>query len=104
VILSLDHHGISPADEMLYSTINDSLTYCFMAELVIKILGLGFTAYLRDNYNVFDAIIVAISVVEKILMATDAVANTGAFSVLRGFRLLRVFKLARSWKSFHQLL
>jgi hypothetical protein len=76
------------------------MTLCFTIELVIKLLGLGFKNYVKDDYNNFDAIIVVISIVEKLLIATQAVTNAGAFSVFRGFRLLRIFKLARSWKSF----
>jgi hypothetical protein len=76
------------------------MTYIFTFELLLKLLGLGFKKYVKDDYNNFDAIIVIISLVEKILLATNAINLAGAFSVLRGFRLLRVFKLARSWKSF----
>lgn len=49
--------------------------------------------------NVFDAVIVAFSMLELLL----ADASTG-LSVLRAFRLLRVFKLMRRWKSLRSLL
>ena len=38
-----------------------------MIEMLIKIIGLGPMAYVRDRYNVFDAIVVSLSVIDVIL-------------------------------------
>jgi hypothetical protein len=72
--------------------------------MVIKLLGLGFTEYAKDNFNKFDAVIVVLSLVEFVLMNAGLGGNLGAFSALRGFRLMRVFKLARGWKDLRILL
>ena len=73
--------------------------------MIIKLLGLGFKAYVDDRFNIFDCIIVIFSVIENVLgwTGTDS-ATGGAISAFRGVRLLRVFKLARSWTSFRELL
>ncbi len=86
-------------------SINNYLSWCFFAEMVIKLLGLGFELYAQDKFNLFDASIVVISTVENALSWTGVeLGSGGAISAFRGIRLLRVFKLARSWKSFRELL
>jgi hypothetical protein len=89
---------------MIYDFLNDIFTWAFVAEMIIKLLGLGFTEYIKDSFNKFDAVIVILSLVEFVLVNTGFGGNLGAFSALRGFRLLRVFKLARGWKQLRILL
>ena len=73
--------------------------------MVIKIAGLGVKDYVRDRFNLFDAFIVILSLVDNILFYSLGSSVTGgSFMVLRSVRLLRIFKLARSWTSFRILL
>ena len=67
--------------------------------MVIKIIGLGVTHYVRDKVNIFDAIVVMLTVAENI---SDIVlsSNNGAVSGFRAIRLFRFFKVARTMKSF----
>jgi hypothetical protein len=77
----------------------------FIAEMVIKLLGLGFKEYVADGFNIFDCLIVQISVFEIVIgLLGIEFSSGGALSALRAVRLLRVFKLARSWVSFRILL
>ena len=79
--------------------------WCFFLEMILKLMGLGFKEYARDSFNLFDAILVVVSLIEYCLtMAGLDQLTGGALSSLRGVRLLHVFKLARSWKSFRELL
>jgi voltage-dependent calcium channel L type alpha-1D len=74
--------------------------------MLVKVTGLGIKNYARDKFNLFDALLVLLSIVEMIL-AYCKVGGSGIGSVLiafRGIRLLRVFKLARNWISFRTLL
>jgi hypothetical protein len=73
--------------------------------MVIKLLGLGFKTYAKDSFNLFDAVIVTLSMVEFAveMSGLDALGG-GAFQVLRAIRILRIFKLARRWKKLAQLL
>ena len=41
--------------------------------MIIKIIGLGFTHYIRDRVNVFDAIVVLLTVAENI---TESILNS----------------------------
>ena len=105
VVLALDSFPEDP--EMLEVTdmLNSLFTWAFFAEMVIKLLGLGFREYCRDSFNIFDALIVILSMIDLVLTATsDGDSATGALSAFRGVRLLRVFKLARSWTSFREIL
>ena len=84
---------------------NSFFTWAFVAEMVIKLFGLGFKEYAKDTFNIFDAVVVALSMIELVLAkaGVDDMAG-GAFSAIRSIRLLRVFKLARSWKALYVLL
>ena len=85
--------------------LNDVFTWAFCAEMIFKLIGLGFREYARDSFNLFDAFIVVLSMVDMIVSATlSSDSPTGALSAFRGVRLLRVFKLARSWTSFREIL
>lgn len=84
---------------------NAILTWIFIAEMFIKIIGLGFKEYANDSFNIFDCTIVVISMVEIVIdLIGIKMGGGGAISALRAIRLLRVFKLARSWTSFRILL
>ncbi|XP_069066231.1 voltage-dependent T-type calcium channel subunit alpha-1H isoform X4 [Pleurodeles waltl] len=68
---------------------NIVFTSMFALEMVLKLLAFGMFGYIKNPYNIFDGIIVIISVWE-IIGQSD-----GGLSVLRTFRLLRVLKLVR---------
>ena len=71
----------------------------------MKISGLGFKDYVRDNFNIFDAVLVVLSLVEESLSFVATIkVDGGAFSALRALRLLRVFRLARSWKKLQDII
>ena len=73
--------------------------------MIIKLIGLGFRSYARDTFNIFDATIVILSVVDLVISKTfEDDSGTSELTAFRGVRLLRIFKLARSWKSFRIIL
>ncbi|XP_076865263.1 voltage-dependent T-type calcium channel subunit alpha-1H isoform X2 [Brachyhypopomus gauderio] len=68
---------------------NIVFTSMFVLEMIFKLMAFGLFGYIKNPYNIFDGIIVVISVWEIIGQAD------GGLSVLRTFRLLRVLKLVR---------
>ncbi|XP_069566098.1 voltage-dependent T-type calcium channel subunit alpha-1H isoform X1 [Brachyistius frenatus] len=68
---------------------NIVFTSMFVLEMGFMMLAFGLFGYIRNPYNIFDSVIVIISVWE-IIGQSD-----GGLSVLRTFRLLRVLKLVR---------
>ena len=104
-LLSLDRYPISFELASTYESINEALSWIFFGEMLVKVIGLGPRVYVQDSFNVFDGVVVLISIVEiAIKRAGVSLGGGGAFSGLRAIRLLRVFKLARSWTSFRELL
>ncbi|KAI0978733.1 hypothetical protein GJ496_009854, partial [Pomphorhynchus laevis] len=75
------------------------LTFIFMLECILKMLAITPDEYFRQSKNVFDFIIVFISLAELVI-------NSGVkgISIFRSFRLLRIFKLAKSWPTLNRLL
>lgn len=106
-VLALDQYPRNIKLEETASILNDLFSWCFAAEMIIKLIGLGLKRYTRDTFNIFDALLVIISLVDFVLLHIpefSAGGSGGALSAFRGVRLLRVFKLARSWTSFRELL
>lgn len=57
--------------------------------------------------NIFDGLIVIISLIDSILSTTNHSISSGAFGEITGFRTLRLFrilKLARNWMTLRTLL
>ncbi len=104
VVLSLDRYPIEEDQLVLYEDINTGFTLVFIAELVIKLTGLGFKAFFLDKFNSFDSFVVLTSVGDLLISNLMTNYNVGALTALRAFRLLRIFKLAKSWKKLHNLL
>jgi hypothetical protein len=80
---------------------NIIFTWLFAAEMVFKIIGLGPRQYVKDYYNVFDALIVMLSITDFVINQTlgeNVGQAAGALKAFRALRLLRMIKLARRWK------
>ena len=84
--------------------LNKIFSWLFVGEMLVKLGGLGVKNYARDTFNLFDALLVVLSLVEMVLELLGKSGLGGALIAFRGIRLLRVFKLARSWTSFRTLL
>lgn len=79
------------------ATFGTIFTVVFTLEMTMKLIGLGVRGYCSDNMNIFDGILVTISLIETILAATTGASGGGGpFSALRAFRLFRIFKLFKS--------
>ena len=74
-------------------------------------MGLGFSSFFFDGFNIFDSLIVMIgcidAVIKAVVLSDPATSSNnlrGFLSAMRAFRLLRIFKLATAWKKFRDLL
>jgi hypothetical protein len=61
---------MSSGIEAVLWNFNVVLTALFTLEVLIKLLGNGFWLFIQDGFNVFDFLIVAVSLVEIALVAT----------------------------------
>ncbi|KAL2101390.1 hypothetical protein ACEWY4_003151 [Coilia grayii] len=89
ISMGIEHHNQPDELTNVLEICNIVFTSMFTLEMILKLTAFGFFQYLRNPYNIFDGIIVIISVCEIIGQAD------GGLSVLRTFRLLRVIKLVR---------
>lgn len=105
IVLALERYPEDPSTLAVQDILNEFFTWSFVAELIIKIIGLGVREYARDSFNLFDALVVVLSLID--IIVTTAIGNSDqmeTLSAFRGVRLLRVFKLARNWSSFRKIL
>ena len=100
IFLAMEHHGMSDTLAYFLEIANIMLTSLFALEMLLKIIGYSLRGYLSDVFNVFDAIIVIISVTE-LFVSTSAASGVTA---LRTLRLLRVFKMIKSVESLRVLM
>ena len=87
----------SDLQEHVLELLNEFFIWIFFLEMILKLIGLGWSNYKQDGYNVLDAVIVIISLVDWTLSRiTDF--NTGfALNAFRALRLLRIMKLLKYW-------
>lgn len=58
----------------------------------MKMIGLGLKDFVKDSFNIFDAVIVAMSIAE-ITLADEESESGSSFGAMRAVRLFRIFKL-----------
>ncbi|XP_053109023.1 voltage-dependent T-type calcium channel subunit alpha-1I isoform X3 [Hemicordylus capensis] len=89
ISMGIEHHEQPEELTNILEICNVVFTSMFALEMILKLAAFGLFDYLRNPYNIFDSIIVIISIWEIIGQAD------GGLSILRTFRLLRVLKLVR---------
>ncbi|KAK6473101.1 sodium channel protein type 4 subunit alpha B isoform X1 [Huso huso] len=98
LFMAMEHYPMSTDFDEMLSVGNLVFTGIFAAEMVFKLIALDPYYYFQTGWNIFDSIIVTLSLVEL------GLADVEGLSVLRSFRLLRVFKLAKSWPTLNMLI
>ena len=104
-LMASEFYGMPRSMIDAYEVVNYVVTTYFALEMVIKIVGLKPRGYVADSFNVFDGVVVVVSLIELgISAAGDDSGSGGSLSVLRSGRLLRIFKLARSWPQLRKII
>ncbi|XP_055922892.1 sodium channel protein para isoform X5 [Eupeodes corollae] len=98
MFMALDHHDMNKEMEKILKSGNYFFTATFAIEATMKLCAMSPKYYFQEGWNIFDFIIVALSLLELGLEGVQGL------SVLRSFRLLRVFKLAKSWPTLNLLI
>ncbi|XP_006029544.1 sodium channel protein type 2 subunit alpha-like isoform X9 [Alligator sinensis] len=98
LFMAMEHYPMTQQFSSVLSVGNLVFTGIFTAEMVLKIIAMDPYYYFQEGWNIFDGIIVSLSLMEL------GLANVEGLSVLRSFRLLRVFKLAKSWPTLNMLI
>ena len=102
ITLALFRFDQSDKQTEVLKLLNLIFVWVFTSEMIAKLIGLGLKNYARDKFNIFDCIIVILSLVDFALgfILDQNDGEEGIISALRALRLLRVVKLARHWKAF----
>ncbi|XP_021094211.1 sodium channel protein type 9 subunit alpha isoform X1 [Heterocephalus glaber] len=98
LFMAMEHHPMTLEFKNVLSVGNLVFTGIFAAEMVLKLIAMDPYEYFQVGWNIFDSLIVTLSLVELFL------SHVEGLSVLRSFRLLRVFKLAKSWPTLNMLI
>ncbi|XP_034390660.1 sodium channel protein type 4 subunit alpha B-like [Cyclopterus lumpus] len=93
LFMCMEHYPMTERFELTLSEAQLVFTVIFTAEMLLKLVAMDPYGYFQVGWNIFDSIIVAVSLVEM----TDAVD-------LRWFLVMRVFRLARWWPSLHMFI
>eukprot|EP01084_Bolivina_argentea_P006659 12632_1 len=99
IILAIHWPAMNEELEQGLQVLNWCFTILFALELLIKVIGLGPERWWFDKFNVFDAVIVLVSLVE--LGIPDA--GAGALLAFRALRVLRVLRLLHQIPGLRQL-
>ncbi|XP_039379414.1 sodium channel protein type 5 subunit alpha-like isoform X4 [Mauremys reevesii] len=104
IFMALEHYNMTRKFKYMLCVGNMVFTGIFTAEMVLKIIALDPYYYFQQRWNIFDSIIVTISLIELGIPRGTGKKGGRTLSVLRSFRLLRVFKLAKSWPTLNTLI
>ncbi|NWI22884.1 SCN5A protein, partial [Sula dactylatra] len=107
LFMALEHNNMSDNFKLMLNVGNLVFTGIFTAEMILKIIALDPYYYFQQHWNIFDSIIVTLSLIELSLPKNKGKKERrkgGTLSILRSFRLLRVFKLAKSWPTLNTLI
>ena len=71
-----------------YRFVLQVFTVVFILEMILKLVALGVRQYLKVTWNIFDGVIVIMSIVDMSMEFSNAGGAGGVLSVLRTFRLV----------------
>ncbi|XP_066923067.1 muscle calcium channel subunit alpha-1-like isoform X2 [Clytia hemisphaerica] len=102
VIMATKHYEQPDWLTNVQSNAENVFVVIFTFEMLLKIFAHGFFGYCRSLFNIFDVIVVLLSILELILRRINDNFSYG-LSVLRCLRLLRAFKVTKYWSSLRNL-
>ncbi|XP_016092338.1 sodium channel protein type 3 subunit alpha-like [Sinocyclocheilus grahami] len=88
LFMALEHYPMTDEFNRMLSVGNLVFTGIFTAEMVLKIIALDPYYYFQQGWNIFDSLIVSLSLMEL------GLSNVEGLSVLRSFRLVTGLKCA----------
>ena len=71
------------------------MVFVFSVELLLKLVGFGLKNFMKDQVNIFDALIVFISITELILSLFVNREIIAILRVLKALRAIRMLKLTK---------
>ena len=104
LVMCLPYAGQPLVWEAFVENMGAAITYAFIVEMALKLLGLGCAGYWSDGWNVLDGVIVSLSIGEILIVQVVALTDTGFnISFLRMLRLLRLLRLLKAWPGLYKI-
>jgi len=97
------HYGQGPKWDVAMSASNIVFTGIFVIEMILKWISISITPYFQDGWNIFDFIVVVVSVLGVILDYAQ-ISSLTFLPLLRVLRVLRIFKLIPKAKGLRTML
>ena len=102
MVMCMPYAGQPLAWEILTEGLSEFVTWIFIVEMILKMIGGGCRKYWSDQWNVIDGVIVNLSIGEMLI--TVLLADTGInISFLRMLRLLRLLRLLKAWPGLFKI-
>ncbi|XP_076443937.1 sodium channel protein 1 brain-like [Babylonia areolata] len=105
VVMAVEHYNQTQAVTDTLKMLNVIFTSVFVLEAIVKLLGLRWH-YFRVPWNIFDFLIVLMSILDIILddLLNSVIIKPTLLRVVRVFRIGRVLRLIKSAKGIRKLL
>ncbi|KAL6754112.1 Ion transport protein-domain-containing protein [Haematococcus lacustris] len=103
IIMGCDHYNETDEFSLAMTGLNFGFTSCFVVEMVLKLMALGWGPYLSDNWNRLDCFVILVSIPDLVSSLVPALSNLGFMTIFRVFRVARAFKLINKAKGLRTL-
>lgn len=98
LVLMIKHYRESAAQSLAEDALNYVFTLVFTLEAAVKLAALG-GHYFKDNWNIFDFVVVLLSVLSVVITSLSSLKVGAATTIVRSFRIARVFRLVKQARS-----
>ena len=82
IVLGFDGYPANVEVSILIEHINMFFILIFVIEMILKMIGIGFKMYFKDAANIFDFIVVVISMVDVVLLVMDSALSKSGTKAL----------------------
>mmetsp|Transcript_12151 Transcript_12151/g.42104 ORF Transcript_12151/g.42104 Transcript_12151/m.42104 type:complete len:1551 (-) Transcript_12151:19-4671(-) len=106
VVMAMSHYDASSDFDLASEVMNSVFTWIFVLEMILKVLAFGVKQYLADRWNVFDCVIVWLSIFGFIMQQVGQTTgiNPSLIRIFRIFRAARILRMIRGAKGLRMLL
>ena len=105
-LMCMPYESMSDAYEAQLEQGQVVISWIFIGEMGLKLLGLGCMGYWIDGWNQLDGTIVIMSMAEMTITAlfADTGTNLSFLRILRMLRVVRILRLMKSWKGLYKII
>ena len=105
-VMCMPYEGMSDEYAERLEATASGISWAFILEMAVKLVGLGCAGYWSDGWNCLDGVIVSLSIAEMVLTALFAAGGVklSFLRMLRMLRVLRILRLMKSWKGLYKII